>query len=80
MNLIYFKIKMAKVITNHISTDLLSRLLLRWAPIFKLREIQGWVQSYMKLKNFLPCNIQDQLVMTSLVTISKGQPCPMYLL
>ena len=27
-------------------------------------------------KSFLPCNIRDQLVMTSVVLISKGQPCP----
>ena len=32
--------------------------------------------SHKNLKHFLPCNIQDQLVMTSVVSIRKGQPCP----
>ena len=44
------------------------------APSFQIK-IQGWGQS---LKSFLPCSIQDKLVMTSVVLISKGQPCPTF--
>ena len=44
-------------------------------PLFKSR-FQSLVQSQKRLKKLLQCNIDNQLVMTPVIRISKGQPCP----
>ena len=67
---LYFGIKwLRSSLTIYISTDLLSGSEPQIKSKFKTSGSQ------IKLKT-LPCNIQNQLVMTSVASISKGQPYP----
>ena len=65
------ELKMAPIDFSYLNRLSLSMSTER-APTFQIK-IRGWVQSQ-KLKK-LNFYLQDQLVMTSVVSFSKGQPC-----